>query len=93
MLLLWLVEAGVEAVANMWMLPITCCKPSTSSDLAAYLTTTATTAQSCWTTALDAELMLVGGVGGVDSHLLQLNLACLRGSTLCRSIPRPQPQP
>jgi len=25
---------------------------------------------------------LVGGVGGVDSHLLQLNLACLRGSTL-----------
>lgn len=23
-----------------------------------------------------------GGVGGVDSHLLQLNLACLRGSTL-----------
>jgi len=24
----------------------------------------------------------VGGAGGVDSHLLQLNLACLRGSTL-----------
>lgn len=24
------------------------------------------------------------GGGGVDSHLLQLNLACLRGSTLCQ---------
>lgn len=29
----------------------------------------------------------VGAVAGVDSHLLQLNLACLRGSTLCTDIP------
>lgn len=28
-----------------------------------------------------------GAVAGVDSHLLQLNLACLRGSTLCTDIP------
>lgn len=38
LLLVWLVEllCWCWAVANMWMLPITCCKPSTSSDLAAY---------------------------------------------------------
>lgn len=35
--------------------------------------------------------MLVGGVGGVDSHLLQLNLACLRGSTLCTAFPDRSP--
>jgi len=59
---------AVVVVANMWMLPITCCKPSTSSDFARADQPT--------------KEPLVGGVGGVDSHLLQLNLACLRGSTL-----------